>query len=163
MLSPQGGTPADEDRAREVFSTVPMTLAAPRMQSALPFLAEHGESTGKLGAIGFCWGGAMVNELAVRAPELAAGVAYYGRQVPAERVPSIRAALLLHYAENDAGINAGIEAYEAALRAQNKTFEVYRYPGTQHAFNNDTGARYDQAAATLAWERTTAFLRRYLT
>jgi carboxymethylenebutenolidase len=162
VLAPAGGTPQDETRAREMFSTLSTTVAATRVHSALPFLAEHPESTGKVGAVGFCWGGGMVNELAVRATELAAGVAYYGRQAAAERVGTIRAPLLLHYAENDANINAGIEAYEAALRAAGKTVEIHRYPGTQHAFNNDTGARYHAAAAALAWERTLAFLRRHL-
>ena len=163
MLARDGGTPTDEDKAREMIGKLDPELNARRLVSAVPFLAGHPESTGKVGAIGFCWGGGMVNELAARSPELAAGVAYYGRQVAAERVPSIRAALLLHYAERDERINAGIEAYRTALEAAGKRVEIHLYPGTQHAFNNDTNAaRYDRAAAELAWGRTTAFLRREL-
>src|SRR5690606_7028751 len=130
---------------------------------AVAFLAKHPESTGKVGAVGFCFGGAMANQLAASSKELDAAVAYYGRQVPADRVPNIQAALLLHYAENDAGVNAGIEAYEQALKANKKTYTIHRYPGTQHAFNNDTGAaRYNKEAADLAWQRTVAFFRQHL-
>ena len=121
------------------------------------------ESTGKVGAVGFCFGGLMVNRLAASSPELDAGVAYYGRQVPAAQVPNIKAALLLHYAENDEGVNAGIAAYEAALKANNKKYTLHMYPGTQHAFNNDTGAaRYNKAAADLALSRTLAFFAEHL-
>ncbi|MEJ5231651.1 MAG: dienelactone hydrolase family protein [Geminicoccaceae bacterium] len=163
MLARDGGTPTDEDEAREMIGRLDPELNARRLASAVPFLAGHPESNGKVGAVGFCWGGGMVNELAVRSPDLAAGVAYYGRQVAAERVPAIRAALLLHYAERDERINAGIDAYRRALEAAGKRFEIHLYPGTQHAFNNDTNAaRYDRAAAELAWSRTIAFLRREL-
>jgi carboxymethylenebutenolidase len=163
MLARDGGTPADEDRAREMIGRLDPELSGQRLASAVFFLAHHPESTGKVGAIGFCWGGGMVNELAVRSPELAAGVAYYGRQVAAERVPAIRASLLLHYAEQDERINAGVEAYRKALEAAGKHFVIHVYPGTQHAFNNDTNAaRYDRAAADLAWSRTIDFLRREL-
>ena len=105
----------------------------------------------------------MVNRLAVASGELDAGVAYYGRQVPAAEVPKIKAALMLHYAENDEGVNAGIAAYEAALKANNKRYTIHIYPGTQHAFNNDTGAaRYNKEAADLAWSRTVAFFKQHL-
>lgn len=163
MLSRDGGTPADEDLARTMIGRLDRDRTVERLASAVPFLATHANGNGRVGAIGFCWGGLMVNALAAAAPDLAAGVAYYGRQIAAEQVPAIRAALMLHYAEHDAGVNAGIEAYTAALRAAGKTFEMHTYPGTQHAFNNDTSAaRYDAEAAALAWQRTVAFLRRHL-
>jgi carboxymethylenebutenolidase len=163
MLSRDGGTPADEDLARTMIGRLDRGRTVQRLASAIPFLASHPNGNGRVGAIGFCWGGLMVNALAASAPDLAAGVAYYGRQIAAEQVPAIRAALMLHYAEHDAGVNAGIEAYTAALRASGKTFEAHTYPGTQHAFNNDTSAaRYNAEAAALAWQRTVAFLRRHL-
>ncbi|MCX8101718.1 MAG: dienelactone hydrolase family protein [Geminicoccaceae bacterium] len=163
MLAREGGTPADEEKAREMIGKLDPELTARRLVSAVPFLAAHPFSTGKVGVVGFCWGGWMVGELAVRAPELAAGVVYYGRQPAPERVPAIRAALLLHYAGLDERINAGIPTFKAALEAHGKRFELYLYEGAQHAFNNDTNpARYDRAAAELAWSRTIAFLRREL-
>lgn len=163
-LSPLGGTPGNEDVARDRIGALDWNQVASWVAAAVPALAAHPNSNGRVGAVGFCWGGRMVNEVAARLPTLAAGVAYYGRQVEAARVPQIRAALMLHYADQDPAINAGIEAYEAALRGAGKTFEVHRYPGTQHAFNNDTSAaRYDAAAAALAWGRTIAWLRRHLT
>jgi carboxymethylenebutenolidase len=131
--------------------------------AAVPFLKGHAESTGKVGAVGFCFGGLMINRLAASSQELDAGVAYYGRQVPAAQVPNIKAPLLLHYAETDEAVNAGIAAYEAALKANNKKYTIHTYAGTQHAFNNDTGAaRYNKAAADLAWGRTLAFFRETL-
>jgi carboxymethylenebutenolidase len=163
MLSRDGGTPADEDQARAMIGRLDRERTVERLASAVPFLARHPSGNGRVGAIGFCWGGLMVNALAAAAPDLAAGVAYYGRQIPAEQVPAIRAALLLHYAEHDAGVNAGIEAYTAALRAHGKSFEAHTYPGTQHAFNNDTSAaRYNAEAAAVAWQRTVVFLRQHL-
>lgn len=163
MLSRDGGTPADEDLARAMIGRLDRARTLARLAGTIGFLAAHPNGSGRVGAIGFCWGGGMVNALAATAPDLAAGVAYYGRQVPADQVPAIRAALLLHYAEHDDGINAGIAAYTAALRAHGKTFEAHTYPGTQHAFNNDTSAaRYHAEAAALAWQRTAAFLRRHL-
>ena len=129
----------------------------------MPFLGQHPESTGNVGAIGFCWGGGMVNRVAVLSPALKAGVAYYGQQVPADQVPAIQAALLLQYAGNDERIDAGIPAYEAALKANGKRYTIYIYEGAQHAFNNDTGAaRYNKAAADLAWGRTIAFFKQEL-
>jgi carboxymethylenebutenolidase len=158
LLSLVGGTPASEDAARELHPKMNQDDAVAALVAAVSFLKAHPESTGKVGAVGYCFGGLMVNRLAASSPELDAGVAYYGRQVPAAQVPNIKAALLLHYAENDEPVNAGIAAYEAALKANNKKYTLHTYPGTQHAFNNDTGAaRYIKAAADLAWSRTLAF------
>ncbi len=163
LLSLVGGTPNDEDKARELHGKLNQDDALAALVAAVPFLKQHPESTGKVGAIGFCFGGMLANRLAASSPELDAVVSYYGRQVPASQVPNIKAALLLHYAENDAGVNGGIAAYEAALKANNKKYTAYMYPGAQHAFNNDTGAaRYNKAAADLAWGRTIEFLRKNL-
>ena len=163
MLSPLGDTPADEDKARDMIGTLNAPETARRIAAAVPFLATHPESNGKVGAVGFCWGGGMANRIAVLAPPaLKAAVAYYGAQPPAAQVKSIQAALLLHYGGLDKRIGAGIDAYKAALEADHKTFTIYIYPGANHAFNNDTSSRYDKAAATLAWGRTTAFLHEYL-
>jgi carboxymethylenebutenolidase len=162
MLSPLGGTPADEDKARDMIGTLNADETARRLAAAVPYLAYHPESTGKIGAVGFCWGGGMVNRLAVLAPDLKAAVAYYGIQPPAAQVPSIKAALLLHYAGLDQRVDAGIPAYEAALKANHKRYTVYVYPNVNHAFNNDTGSRYDKPAADLAWSRTVAFLKENL-
>lgn len=160
LLSLVGGTPPNEDAARELHGKLNQDDALAALVAGVSFLKTHPESTGKVGAVGFCFGGTMVNRLAAASPALDAAVAYYGRQIPAAQVPAIHAALLLHYAEHDDGVNAGIAAYEAALKANDKSFAIYRYPGTQHAFNNDTGAaRYNKAAADLAWDRTLAFLR----
>jgi carboxymethylenebutenolidase len=158
LLSLVGGTPPDEDKARELHPKMNQDDAVVALVSAVSFLKAHPESTGKVGAVGFCFGGLMINRLATASPELDAGVAYYGRQIPAAQVPAIRAPLMLHYAENDEAVNSGIAAYEAALQANGKKYVKHIYPGTQHAFNNDTGAaRYNKAAADLAWSRTLAF------
>ena len=162
LLSPLGGTPADEDKAREMIATLNADETAHRAAAAVPFLAQHAELTGKVGAVGFCWGGGGVNHVAVLAPNLRVSVAYYGLQPPASEVPSIKAALLLHYAGLDQRINAGIAAYEAALKANGKRFTIYMYPDVNHAFNNDTSNRYDKAAAELAWSRTIAFFKQEL-
>lgn len=122
--------------------------------AAANFLLKHSQSTGKLGAVGFCFGGGMVNTLAVRLPQLAAGIPFYGAAPPVEDVPKIKAALLLHFAETDPGINGRWPAYEAALKANGVRYEAYVYPGTNHGFHNDTTPRYDDAAAKLAWQRT---------
>lgn len=166
LLSLFGGTPADEDKAREMHTQnqpngrEDMIAAA---VAAVSFMQKHEESTGKVGAVGFCFGGAVVNRMATDSPDLLAGVPYYGGQPPADKVPAIKAALLLQYAETDEGINKGIAAYEAALKANNKKYTLYQYPGTQHAFNNDLGAaRYNKAAADLAWGRTIAFFKETL-
>jgi len=127
------------------------------------WLKARPDSTGKLGAVGFCFGGGIVNQLAVRlGADLNAGVAFYGRQAGADDVPKISAPLLLHYAGNDQGVNAGIPAYEAALKANNKVYTVQMYEGKQHGFHNDTTPRYDETAAKLAWTRTLEFFNKYL-
>jgi carboxymethylenebutenolidase len=163
LLSLVGGTPANEDAARDLHPKMNQDDAVAALVAGVSFLKKHPESTGKVGAVGFCFGGLMINRLAATSPELDAGVAYYGRPVPAAQVPNIKAALLLHFAEHDDGVNAGIPAYEAALKANNKKFTMHTYPGTQHAFNNDTGAaRYNEAAAKLAWSRTVAFFKENL-
>lgn len=163
LLSLVGGTPANEDEARDLHPKMNVDDAVEALVAAVAFLKKHPESTGRVGAVGFCFGGMMVNRLAVASPELDAGVAYYGRQVPADQVPKIDAALMLHYADKDPGVNAGIEAYEAALKANKKDYVIHRYPGTQHAFNNELGAaRYNKEAAELAWKRTLAFFIEHL-
>jgi carboxymethylenebutenolidase len=162
MLSPLGGTPADEDKARDMIGTLNADETARRIAAAVPFLAQHPECTGNVGAVGFCWGGGVINRIAVLAPELKAGVVYYGVQVPAEQVAAIRAPLLLHYAGLDQRVNAGIAAYTAALTANGKRFTMEMYPNVNHAFNNDTSNRYDKAAAELAWSRSMAFFRENL-
>jgi carboxymethylenebutenolidase len=162
-LSPVGGTPEDQDRAREMIYELDRDANLARMVAAVPFLAGHPESTGKVGAIGFCWGGGMVNQLAAAGTLLAAGVPYYGRQLPVEDVPKITAPLCLQYAGLDKRINAGIDEYVAALKANDKTYELHIYEGANHAFNNDTNeARYDKEAADLAWGRTVEFLKEHL-
>jgi len=162
MLSPQGGTPADEDKGRDMIAALDAHETGRRIAAAVPFLAHHPESTGEVGAVGFCWGGSLANRLAVLSPELKAAAVYYGVQPPTEDVPKIQAALLLHYAGLDQRVNAGIPAFEAALKANHKRFTIYIYPGVNHAFNNDTSSRYDKAAAELAWSRTLAFLKQEL-
>ncbi len=162
MLSPFGGTPPDEDKGRDMIAALDPQETDRRIAAAVPFLAHHTESTGRVGAVGFCWGGGLANRLAVLSPALNAAVVYYGVQPPAEDVSRIRAALLLHYAGLDQRINAGIAAFEAALKAHHKRYTIYVYPGVNHAFNNDTSSRYDKAAAELAWTRTLAFLKQEL-
>lgn len=160
FLSPAGGTPTDEDKAREMIGALDAAATTANAAATVAFLEGHAQSTGKVGAIGFCWGGGLVNRLAVGSPDLKAGVAYYGAQPKAEDVPKIKAALLLHYAGLDERINAGIEAYQKALKDNGKDATIYVYDGVNHAFNNDTSAaRYDKAAADLAWSRTVEFLR----
>ena len=163
FLSPQGGTPSDEDKARQMFSTLDPQQVAANGEASRVYLAGLQGANGKVGAVGFCWGGGAVNNLAVKSPELAAGVAYYGAQPKAEDVPSIRAPLMLHYGGLDERINAGIPAFRDALQKDGKTYEIFIYEGVNHAFNNDTSAaRYDKAAADLAWSRTIAFFRKHL-
>jgi carboxymethylenebutenolidase len=162
MLSPLGGTPADEDKARDMIGTLNADETARHIAAAVPFLESHAESTGKVGIVGFCWGGGIVNRVAVLAPDLKVGVIYYGLQVPADQVAAIHAPLLLHYAGLDQRVNAGIAAYEAALKANNKRYTIYMYANANHAFNNDTSNRYDKPAADLAWSRTIAFFKENL-
>jgi carboxymethylenebutenolidase len=163
FLSPLGGTPADEDKARDMFTNLDPALTAENAESSLTYLAKLDGSNGKVGAVGFCWGGGLVNRFATISPELKAGVAYYGAQPQASDVPNIKAALLLHYAGLDDRINAGIDAYRKELQAGGKTFEIFVYDGVNHAFNNDTSAaRYNKKAADLAWSRTIDFLKKYV-
>jgi carboxymethylenebutenolidase len=164
FLSPLGGTPADEEKAREMFSELDAATTAANGVATIAYLKGQDYSNGKVGAVGFCWGGGTVNILAVNAPDLDAGVAYYGAQPKdAAAVAKIEAPLLLHYAGQDERINAGIEAYKAALEAGGKEFTIHMYEGAQHAFNNDTSAaRYNKEAADLAWGRTVEFFKEKL-
>src|SRR3974390_1039580 len=163
LLSVSGGTPPDEDQARELHAkTDPKDITVAAV-AAVPFMLSHAESNGNVGVVGFCFGGGVANRMAAERPDLKAVVVYYGLQIPGEQVPAIRAPLLLHYAELDQRVNAGIAAYEAALKANGKRYTIHMYPGVNHAFNNDTGgARYNKEAANLAWERTLAFFKEQL-
>jgi carboxymethylenebutenolidase len=161
-LTPLGGYPGDEDAARELFAKLDQARTREDFLAALSFLEKRPECSGKVGAVGFCYGGGVVNFLATRAPQLAAGVPFYGGQPPAEDVANIKAPLLIHYAEKDDRINAGIPAFEQALRASKVKYQLFTYPGTQHGFNNDTTPRYDEAAADLAWKRTMDFFEQHL-
>jgi len=163
LLSVAGGTPPDDDQARDLHTKTNKDDMLAAAVAAVSFMQKHAESTGKVGATGFCFGGGIVNRMAATSPDLNAAAPYYGEQIPAAQVPNIKAPLLLHYAENDQRINAGIAAYEAALKANNKKYTIHMYPGVQHAFNNDTSAaRYNKAAADLAWARTIAFFKEHL-
>lgn len=163
FLSPAGGTPENEDQAREMFGKLDPAVTVANAEASLAYLSKLEGANGKVGAIGFCWGGGLVNNFATKSPELKAGVAYYGAQPQAADVPNIKAALLLHYAGLDDRINAGIEAYKKALEANGKDVQIFVYDGANHAFNNDTSAaRYDKKAADLAWGRTVEFLKKNL-
>jgi carboxymethylenebutenolidase len=161
-LFPLGGYPGSEDKARELFQKLDQTKTREDFVTALAWLKARPETNGRVGAVGFCYGGGIVNMLATRAPDLLAGVAFYGSAPTLEDVPKIKAQLIIQSAENDERINAGWPAYEAALKAANVKYERFLYPGTQHGFNNDTTPRYDPAAAKLAWERTVAFFNKHL-
>ena len=161
-LTSVGGYPGDDEKAAVAFRTVDAARMAEDFVASAKWLKARPESSGKLGAVGFCFGGGIVNQLAVRLSELDAGVSFYGRQPSADAVPKIKAPLLLHYAGNDQGINAGIPAYEEALKANGKAYTLYIYEGTQHGFHNDTTPRYDENAAKLAWQRTVDFFNRSL-
>ena len=164
FLSPAGGTPDDEDQAREMIGALDPGQTLDNALAAVDFLATNEATNGNVGVVGFCWGGGMVNQVAVAAPaNLGAAVAYYGRQPAAEDVASIKAPIMLHYAGLDERINAGIPAYEEALKANGIDYTIYMYDGVNHAFNNDTSeARYDQTAAELAWQRTIDFFKQHL-
>jgi carboxymethylenebutenolidase len=161
-LTSVGGYQGDDEKAAAQFRTLDQAKVLQDFIAAAKWLDARPDSTGKLGAIGFCYGGGVVNQLAVRLPELDAGVPFYGRQPGAEDVAKIHAPLLAHYAGNDPQIDAGIPAFEAALKANDKTYQVFVYEGTQHGFHNDTTPRYDEAAAKLAWQRTVDFFNRTL-
>ncbi|MCT8996896.1 dienelactone hydrolase family protein [Chelativorans intermedius] len=163
FLSPLGGTPEDEDAARAMFGELDRAQTVANGMAAIAFLENHEATNGNVGAVGFCWGGGMVNSLAVNAPSLDAAVAYYGAQPDPQEVERISAPLMLHYAGLDERINAGIEDFAAALDAAGKDYTMYMYEGVNHAFNNDTSeARYNKEAADLAWQRTIDFFRERL-
>jgi carboxymethylenebutenolidase len=159
-LFPLGGYPGDEDKARELFPKLDQAKTREDFVAAFEFLKKRPETTGKVGAVGFCYGGGMVNYLATRLPDLAAGVAFYGSAPNLEDVPKIKAPLLIQSAETDERINASWPGYEQALKAANVRYERFLYPGTQHGFHNDTTPRYDAAAAKLAWQRTIDFFNK---
>jgi carboxymethylenebutenolidase len=162
-LFPLGGYPGEEDKARTLFGQLDQAKTREDFVAAAGFLKGRPECTGKIGAVGFCYGGGMVNYLATRlGTDLSAGVGFYGSAPNLEDVPKIRSPLLIQSAETDPRINASWPDYEQALKAANDRYERHLYPGTQHGFNNDTTPRYDAAAAKLAWERTVAFFNRHV-
>ncbi|GHD47287.1 dienelactone hydrolase [Thalassobaculum fulvum] len=162
-LTSLGGYPGNDDDGRTMQRQLDPVKLMEDFFAGFEFLAGHADGTGKVGCVGFCYGGGVCNALAVAYPNLAASVPFYGRQARAEDVPAIQAPLLLHYAELDERINAGWPAYEAALKANGKTYTAHIYPGVNHGFHNDTTPRYDEAAAKLAWSRTLEFFARHLT
>jgi len=162
-LSPLGGTPDDPDKAPDLMRKLDGPSTIQNYVAAVKYLKTHPASTGKVGVVGFCWGGAMANQVALNSPDVLAAVPFYGRQPAAEDVPKIKASLLLHYAGLDEGINKGIAAYEAALKKASVDYKIYMYEGAQHAFLNDTTPeRYNKEAAQLAWQRTISFLKEKL-
>ena len=161
-LTALGGYPGTDDEGREMQRRLDPVKLMEDFFAGYEHLAGHEDSTGRVGCVGFCYGGGVCNALAVAYPNLGASVPFYGRQARAEDVPAIRAPLLLHYAELDERINAGWPAYEAALKANGKQYTAHMYPGVNHGFHNDTTPRYDEAAARLAWERTLAFFGQHL-
>ena len=162
-LSPFGGTPSGDADVREQFGKLDAARTRGSFVKAVDFLKAHSESNGKVGSVGFCWGGAMANQLAVHSPDMKAAVAFYGRQPEAADGAKIKGAVQLHYGGMDERVNAGIPAYEEALKKASVPYELYVYEGAQHAFHNDTApTRYNEAAAKLAWGRTLEFLRKRL-
>lgn len=162
-LTSVGGYPGDEQKGVQLFRTVDGKKMTEDFVAAAIWLKKRADSKGKLGAVGFCFGGGMVNQLAVRlGKDLNAGVAFYGRQAGVAEVPKIKARLMFQYAGNDQGVNAGIAAYEAALKENKKKFESFTYEGKQHGFHNDTTPRYDAESAKLAWQRTLDFFKKHL-
>ena len=161
-LFPLGGYPGDEDKAREVFPKLDQTKTREDFVAATYWLMKRPDCTGKVGVVGFCYGGAMANILATRVPELAGAVPFYGTAPSAEDAARIKSPLLLHFAENDQRVNASWLPYEAALKTNKIQHQAFTYPGTQHGFNNDTTPRYDPGAAKLAWTRTLEFFNKQL-
>src|SRR5215204_3379385 len=162
-LSPQGGTPHDTDKARDMFSKLDAKQNLQNFINGFNYVQARKDANGSLGCVGFCWGGGLSNQLAVNVPELKAAVAFYGAQPKAEEVNKIKAAVQLHYGGLDERINAGIPAYEQALKNAGVVYELYVYEGVNHAFHNDTSAaRYNEAAAKLAWQRTLDFYKKHL-
>ena len=161
-LFPLGGYPGNEDKARELFGKLEQPKTGNDFIAAASFLKSLPECTGKVGAVGFCWGGSIANMLATRIPDLGGAVPFYGGQPTAGDAAKIKAPLMIHYAENDERLNAGWPAFESALKASGVKYEMFKYPGTQHGFLNDTTPRYDEAAAKLAWNRTSEFFNKNL-
>ncbi|HEX4480907.1 MAG TPA: dienelactone hydrolase family protein [Rudaea sp.] len=161
-LFPLGGYPGDEDKARDLFGKLDQTKTREDFLAAEDYLKHLPEGNGKVGAVGFCYGGGIANFLATRVPGLAAAVRFYGAQPSADDAAKIKSPLMLHYAEKDERITSGWPEYEKALKAAKVNYQVYIYPGVEHGFNNDTTPRYDEAAATLAWKRTIAFFNQHL-
>lgn len=162
-LSPLGGTPEDADKGRSLMRELDSQSTIKNYVAAVKYLKTHPQTTEKVGCMGFCWGGGVTNQVAVHSPDLTAAVPFYGRQPASEDVPKIKASLLLHYAGLDERINAGIQAFEAALKGASVEYKVYIYEGAEHAFFNDTNAsRYHEEAAQLAWQRTIAFFNEKL-
>lgn len=161
-LTSVGGYPGNDEKGRELQRRVDPARLMNDFLAAVDWLKSSPLTTGKVGITGFCYGGGVCNAAAATFADLAAAVPFYGRQVPAERVPQINAPLLLHFAEHDQNVNAGWPAYEAALKQHGKVYEAHVYPGTNHGFHNDSTPRYDEAAARLAWDRTIAWFRKYL-
>ena len=161
-LTPLGGYPGDEDKARELFAKLDQSKTREDFVTAAQVLQARPECTGTIGAVGFCYGGGMVHVLSTRLPNLAAGVPFYGNHPPASEAAKVKAPLLIHFAGIDERINAGWPPYEAALKAAGARYTAHTYAGTQHGFNNDTTPRFDAAAAKLAWERTLAFFSQHL-
>lgn len=162
-LSSVGGYPGNDDKGRELQAKLNPAKLLEDFFASFEYLRDHKDSTGKVGAVGFCYGGGVCNALAVAYPDLGASAPYYGRQPKAEEVPAIKAPLLIHYAEADERINAGWLPYQAALISNQKRYGSHFYPGTQHGFHNDSTPRYDKAAAELSWSRTLAFFKANLT
>ena len=161
-LSPFGGTPQNPDEARTLLQKLDREANIKNFVAAVEYLKTRPQATGKVGCMGFCWGGGTTNQVAVNAPDLAAAVPFYGSQPAPEDVPKIKAAMLIHYAGDDERINAGIPAFEEALKKAGVEYKIYTYEGAGHAFMNDTGTRYHKEAAELAWKRTVAFLKEKL-
>jgi carboxymethylenebutenolidase len=161
-LTPVGGYPGDEDRAREMFAKLDAAKRTEDLVAAVDFVKLNPDFSGKVGAVGFCFGGGMVNTIATRTPDLAAGVPYYGAQPPAAEAAKIKSPLLIHYASADERINAGWPAFESVLKQHKVKHQAFIYPNTQHGFHNDTTPRYDEAAAKLSWQRTLAFFKENL-
>jgi len=158
-VTPLGGYPGDDEKAAQLFGQLDSAKRTEDLVAAADYLKARPDCTGKIGVVGFCFGGTVANTIAVRMPDLAAAVPFYGGQPSADDAAKIKAPLLIHYAGNDDRVNAGWPAYEAALKANGVKYEMFMYPGTQHGFHNDTTPRYDEAAAKLAWSRTVAFFK----